>query len=151
METNSERNTSTFLHLSALLQYFIPFGNFIFPIIIWTSKKDKSEYINYHGKQVLNFQLSIFIYSLVLAMIALPLFIYTIFESVPFYSIINHNDFILTNFNFENIIGSVTIGIIVVLVVILLKVAEFFLIIVAAINASNGEKYKYPLTISFIK
>jgi uncharacterized Tic20 family protein len=30
-------------------------------------------------------------------------------------------------------------------------VAEFFLIIYASIKASNGEKYKYPLTIPFIK
>lgn len=151
METISEKNTATFTHLSALSQYFIPFGNYIFPIIIWTSKKDKSEFIDYHGKQIINFQLSILLYSLVLGMIAIPIFIITIFNNISLNAIINDNNFVLKDFNFENNIGILTIGIIAVLAVILLKITEFFLIIIAAINASNGEKYKYPLTVSFIK
>jgi uncharacterized Tic20 family protein len=38
MKTTTEK-IATFTHLSALTQYFIPFGNFIFPILFWTSKK----------------------------------------------------------------------------------------------------------------
>nr|MBP8066618.1 DUF4870 domain-containing protein [Flavobacterium sp.] len=32
-----------------------------------------------------------------------------------------------------------------------LKVVEFFLIIYAAVKTSNGEKYNYPLSISFLR
>jgi len=32
-----------------------------------------------------------------------------------------------------------------------LKVIEFILIIYGAVKASNGENYKYPLSISFFK
>ena len=56
-----------------------------------------------------------------------------------------------SNFNFEGNIGFLTVGIICLLIFGLLKVAEFFLIIYAAIKTSNGEHYRYPITIPFIK
>ena len=84
MENTNETNTATFTHLSTLTQYFIPFGNYIFPILIWTSKKEKSEFIDHHGKQVLNFQLSLLLYSLALLLIAVPIFIITVFNNDSF-------------------------------------------------------------------
>ncbi|MDI5895455.1 DUF4870 domain-containing protein [Flavobacterium algoritolerans] len=151
METTTEKNTATFTHLSALTQYFIPFGNYIFPIILWTSKKESSEFVDHHGKQVLNFQLSLLLYSLVLILIAVPTFLITLFKNVPFEAVVNHHDFVFRNFNFEGNIGMLTVGLVAVLIFGLLKVAEFFLIIYASIKTSNGEKYKYPITIPFIK
>jgi len=151
METNSNKTTAAITHLSALTQYFIPFGNFIFPIIIWSSKKEQSEFIDYHGKQVLNFQLSIFIYSLILGIIAIPVLLFTIFNGVSLEALINDNDFILSQLDLGNLIGEITFGILLLIAFFLLKVFEFFLLIIAAINASNGERYKYPITINFIK
>jgi uncharacterized Tic20 family protein len=77
-ENNYRKKYATFTHLSALTQYFIPFGNFIFPILFWTSKKDESEFVDYSGKQILNFQLSLLLYTIGLALIAIPVFILTI-------------------------------------------------------------------------
>lgn len=151
METTTEKNTATFTHLSALTQYFIPFGNYIFPILIWSSKKDKSEFVDYHGKQVLNFQLSLLLYSLVLIMIAVPIFLITFLKNIPFEALINDHDIVLRNFSFEGNIGMLTVGLVAVLIFGLLKIAEFFLIIYASIKTSNGEKYNYPITIPFIK
>jgi len=151
METTNEKNLATFTHLSTLSQYCIPFGNYIFPILIWSTNKDKSEFVDYHGKQVLNFQLSILLYSLVLAMIAIPIFIITIFSNIPLNAIINDHDFVVNHFSVENITGIVIVALIAIFIFIGLKVAEFFLIIYASVKASNGEKYKYPLTIPFIK
>ena len=151
METNSNKTTAAITHLSALTQYFIPFGNFIFPIIIWSSKKEQSEFIDYHGKQVLNFQLSIFIYSLILGIIAIPVLLFTIFNGVSLEALINDNDFIWSQLDLGNLIGEITFGILLLIAFFLLKVFEFFLLIIAAINASNGERYQYPITINFIK
>ena len=151
METTTEKNTATFTHLSALTQYFIPFGNYIFPILFWSSKKESSEFVDHHGKQVLNFQLSLLLYSLVLVLIAVPTFLITLFNNVPFETIFNDHDFVFRNFNIEGNIGMITVGIIAVILFGLLKVAEFFLIIYASIKTSNGEKYNYPITIPFIK
>ena len=80
METTSNKNLAAFTHLSTLTQYCIPFGNYIFPILIWSSNKSKSEFIDYNGKQVINFQLSMFLYSLILAVIAIPILIITFFS-----------------------------------------------------------------------
>jgi len=151
MEPKNEKTIAALAHLSALLQYFIPFGNFIFPIIIWSSKKDKSEFIDYHGKQVINFQLSLLLYSLVFILIAIPTFTTVIFSSMDWNELLNNHDFFWDKINIAENINLITSGIVAVLLIILLKIAEFFLIIIGAINASNGEKYKYPITINFIK
>lgn len=151
METTNDRNTATFTHLSALTQYFIPFGNYIFPILIWTTKKEKSEFVDFHGKQVLNFQLSLLLYCLTLIMIAVPIFLFTVFSNISYNGMMQHHDYVFSDFDFENNIGMITVGLVALFLVVLLKVAEFFLIIYAAIKTSNGEKYQYPLTIPFIK
>jgi uncharacterized Tic20 family protein len=151
METTSEKNTATFTHLSTLSQYIIPFGNYIFPILIWTSYKDKSEFVNYHGKQTLNFQLSLLLYTLVLALIAIPIFAFVLLKNLPINTVFNDEDLIIRNLNIDGNIGILSIGATAVLLFGLLKFVEFFLVIYASIKASNGEFYKYPLTIPFIK
>ncbi len=151
METTSEKNTATFTHLSTLSQYIIPFGNYIFPILIWTSYKDKSEYVNHHGKQALNFQLSLLLYTLVLALIAIPIFVTVFLQNLPMEAVFNDEDFIIRNFDFNGNIALLSIGATAVLLFGVLKFVEFFLVIYASIKASNGELYKYPLTIPFIK
>ena len=151
METSNEKKIAAFTHLSTFSQYFIPFGNYIFPIILWTSKKDESEFVDYNGKQVLNFQLSILIYSLVLAMIAIPVLLYTVLKNISFNDLINNEDIIFEHFDYGNSIGLLTIGALALFAIASIKVAEFFLVIYASVKASNGEEYSYPLTIPFIK
>ncbi len=151
MEKSTEKNTSAFTHLSTLSQYIIPFGNYIFPIIIWSSYKDKSEFVDHHGKQALNFQLSLLLYTLILALIAIPIFVTVFLQNLPLEAVFNNDDFYIRNFNFEGNIGLLSIGATAVILFGLLKFVEFFLVIYASIKASNGELYKYPLTIPFIK
>lgn len=151
METITEKNNATFTHLSALTQYFIPFGNYIFPILIWTSKKDKSEFVDYSGKQILNFQLSILLYTIALALVAIPVFFFTIFNNGALNAINNDKNFVIENIDFGNNVGLITLGLTAVFTFVCLKAVEFFLIIYASVKTSNGEKYNYPLTIPFIK
>ena len=151
METSTEKNIANFTHLSTLTQYFIPFGNFIFPILIWTSKKDQSEYVDFHGKQTINFQLSLLLYSIVLCIIAIPILIFTLFKNIPLGELTDCHNFEFGDFYFGDNIGIITLGLISVFIFFFLKVSEFFLIVYAAIKASNGEKYKYPITIPFVK
>lgn len=151
MEKTSEKNTAAFTHLSTLSQYIIPFGNYIFPLIIWTNYKDKSEFADHHGKQALNFQLSLLLYTLILALIAIPIFITIILQNIPMEAVFNDHDFVIRNFDFQAHIGMLSVGITAVVLFGLLKFVEFFLVIYASIKASNGELYKYPITIPFIK
>jgi len=150
METSNHKTTATFSHLSALTQYFIPFGNFIFPIIIWSSAKKNSEFADHHGRQIINFQLSLFLYSLLLFIIAVPIFLTTLLKNIPFQAMATRENIFVDDFSPANITGLVSIAIIALVIFFFLKVAEFFLIIVAAVKAANGEHYYYPLTINFI-
>ncbi|RZK10976.1 MAG: DUF4870 domain-containing protein [Flavobacterium sp.] len=150
METNNTKTTATLIHLSALSQYFIPFGNFIFPIIIWSSTKDKSEYIDAQGKQSINFHLSLLMYSFIMALVAVPLFFVSVFSKAN-YITVNRGDFLIKDFNITEVSGLLVTAIVIACVFILLKVLEFFLIIYASVKTSNGYDFKYPLTINFLK
>jgi len=151
MSTTNEKNTSALIHLSTLTQYIIPFGNYIFPIIIWSSKKNDSEFVDYNGKQVLNFQLSIFLYTLLLLLIAIPILIFTVLKNISFNEVIHRHGFVIDNLNHNNFTGVIVLAIAAIIVFGFLKVIEFILIIYGAVKASNGENYKYPLSISFFK
>ncbi|WP_309640022.1 DUF4870 domain-containing protein [Flavobacterium sp.] len=151
METQSKNSTAALINLSTLTQYFIPFGNLIFPIIIWSTNKDKSEYIDQQGKQTINFQLSLFVYTCILAMIAIPIIIITVIQNASFSAFINHDDLVFDEFNFNNINGVLTVAILAIILFIFMKIAEFFLIIYASLKTSNGDDFKYPLTINFLK
>ncbi|WP_306353015.1 DUF4870 domain-containing protein [Flavobacterium sp. '19STA2R22 D10 B1'] len=151
METTNNKNLAAVLQLSLLTQYFIPFGNYIFPVIIWNMYKKDSELVNHHGKQALNFQLSLLIYTILLTLIALPILAFTILKNIDLYTIINGNDIEIDQMNLGNISGIVLVAVLAIMIFFFLKLAEFILIIYAAIKASNNEMYKYPLTINFIK
>ena len=56
-------------HLSQLLDLITGFGGFIVPLVIWISKKDEIYQMDEQGKEIINFQLSMFLY----AMICVPL------------------------------------------------------------------------------
>ncbi len=68
--TPEEKNMALFCHLAGLIP-FVAFANIIVPLIIWLIKKDESEYINKHGKEVLNFQISMSIYFFVAGLLFL--------------------------------------------------------------------------------
>lgn len=62
MPSREERTWGMLCHLGIFVGHFIPFGNFLAPLIIWLVKREESEFIAHHGKESLNFQISIFIY-----------------------------------------------------------------------------------------
>jgi len=51
-------------HLSQLLDLVTGIGGFIVPLILWLTQKDKVAGMDFHGKMIINFQISMFIYSL---------------------------------------------------------------------------------------
>ena len=119
-ETNQELSKDTrmwamFCHLAGLAGYCIPviISGIIAPLIIWQIKKEQDPFIDENGKEAVNFQISVGIYTL----ICIPL----CFVCVGFFA--------------------------------LAAVAVFDLVclIIAAIRANNGEHYRYPLCIRFIK
>ncbi len=120
--TPEEKTFGMVCHLSALALFVLPsFGNIFGPLIIWLIKKDQSAWIDRQGKEALNFQISIVIY--VFAAFFLMLLLVITVIGIPL---------------------AVLIG---------LGLAAFWLIMVimASIKANNGEDFRYPLNIRFIK
>lgn len=52
-------------HLSQLLDLVTGIGGFIVPLVIWLTQKDQVAGMDMHGKMIINFQISLFIYSLI--------------------------------------------------------------------------------------
>jgi uncharacterized Tic20 family protein len=61
-------------HASALLGFFIPWAFHILgPLIVWLAKRADAPEIDAHGKESLNFQISMLIYNLVAGVLCLLL------------------------------------------------------------------------------
>ncbi|MBP2833417.1 DUF4870 domain-containing protein [Aquimarina sp. U1-2] len=150
MSDNNHKNIATFMHLGIFSRYIIPFGNYIIPILLWTVNKDKSGFIDRHGKEAINFQLSILLYTIILGTLSIPFFIFNLFGDTSLLHI-THLDDLHIDFShpggFRTLIGASFVGIIALIGFFI----EIVFIISAAMKANKGEEYKYPLTIRFIK
>lgn len=113
-DVRNETTAALFVHLSAFSIFVgIPFGWIIGPLVIWLIFRDRSAFIDEHGKEALNFQISYTIYSMISLILCL----------------------ILIGFLLLAAIG----------------ILWFIFVIIATVRASNGEGYRYPFTIRFIK
>jgi uncharacterized Tic20 family protein len=148
MITTHQKNIATFIHLSTFTRFIIPFGNFIAPIVLWSLNKEKSDYVDHHGKQAINFQMSILIYALILGLITVPFFVFGLFSHFDLFDINTFNSITinLTKPSPLLYIGGALGGLAVVGFIL-----ELIFILLASIKSRDGEFYKYPLTINFIK
>ncbi len=141
--TKKENNNAFLIHISALTGYFFPLGGVIAPLIFWQVKKDESAFLDEQGKEAVNFNLSYYLYTFILGLAFIPFFIRS------FFSAFSNMDHMHNNFHFDmpsmfGFIGGISL-------IGLLGLIRFVLIILASIKANNGEDYKYPCTIKFIK
>lgn len=121
--TAAPSNVRTFcmlVHLSALAALIVPFGNIIGPLVLWLLKRDQSPEIDEHGKESLNFQISMSIYIAALSAVAF-------------------------------ILMFVLIGFLLVPVIAILFIIDIVFVIIASIKANDGQMYRYPMTIRFVK
>ncbi|MEK6243412.1 MAG: DUF4870 domain-containing protein [Pseudomonadota bacterium] len=57
--SKDEQNWAMFCHLAALAGFLIPFGNIFGPLIIWLMKRADMPMVDRHGKEALNFQITV--------------------------------------------------------------------------------------------
>ncbi|MGP1990413.1 DUF4870 domain-containing protein [Zobellia laminariae] len=154
--TKHERNLAAMVHASSFSKFFIPFGNFIIPLVLWTANKKDSALVDYSGKQVLNFQISLLLYSIVLGIISIPLlvgFFPDLLDSSLFG--LNHlNDYNNLNIDFSETfkfsswlfplgVAGLAHG--------ALFVVNIVYTILAVIKTNEGQEFSYPITIKFLK
>ena len=100
-------------HLSALAGFVIPgAGHILGPLIVWLVKRGDSAEIDAHGKEALNFQISMLIYNVVAGILCLI------------------------------VIGFVLLAV--------LHVLNVVFVVIASLRASEGQIYRYPLTLRLI-
>ena len=59
-----DNNLLVATHLCQLLTFISGFGGLVVPLILWLTQKDKVASMDIQGKQIVNFQLSLIVYSL---------------------------------------------------------------------------------------
>ena len=142
MQHNNQNTNAFLIHISAFAGYLFPLGSIITPLILWQTLKERSPFLDEHGKEAVNFNISYSLYIFILGLSFIPFFFGRIFNGfdgidIDFGGYHGHGG-LFGIFGFASIVS----------IVALIKVA---LIIIAAMKANKGEMYKYPLTIKFIK
>jgi hypothetical protein len=61
LSEQDERLYGMLVHLGGFIGFVIPLGNIIAPLVIWLTQKDKSSFVDYHGKEALNFQITLMV------------------------------------------------------------------------------------------
>ena len=136
------RTWSMLCHLGALAGFLIPILTVLGPLILWQIKKNELPEINPHGKAAVNFQLTIFIAVIALSIITAMVWggfgLGGLFWGNPFFS--------MGSFGFGFGFASIFF-----LIRMLLYLASWIFAIIAGVKGNNGELYKYPFSIQFIK
>ncbi len=113
MQDTEVNQWNMLIHLSQLVGLLFPLASIIAPLILWQMKKDEDPRIDQHGKEVINWEISLCIYAVVSGLLC----------------------FILIGFLF----------------VAILALMYLIFAVIGGIKANNGEFWKYPMTIRFLK
>jgi len=69
--TDEERLWATFIHLSGLAGYVVPTASVVAPLVLWLIKRNQSPFVDDHGREALNFQISMVLWMLVSVLLAM--------------------------------------------------------------------------------
>jgi uncharacterized Tic20 family protein len=61
--SRAARRIAALCHLAGFAGYLLPFANVVVPLVLWLMKRD-DPYVDRHGREALNFQLSVLVYIL---------------------------------------------------------------------------------------
>lgn len=146
---NDNKTLTTVLHLSVFSKYFIPFGNFIFPMLLWLSQR-QDPFVDRHGRNALNFQISTFLYMVFLLTVGAVLFVVLGLRKGMEEMFFNGQDSFVVE-TFSDAMPFLVTGGVIAILLLGLFVLELFAVINASIKANEGKEYTYPLTINFLR
>jgi len=146
--TKNDTQLAAAIHLSTFAKYLFPFGNFLLPIILWQSNSDK-KLIDQHGRQAVNFQLSILLYSIAIGVICIPFFVIFATDFVSLIEAIDNGMNSTKMSEIKNLTGYILLFAVAALLLTGLFFFELYAVITASMKASRGESYHYPFSINF--
>lgn len=118
--TPESRQWAMLAHLLTLLGYLVGIGHFLPPLVIWLTKRDEDAFVADQAKESLNFQIT-FLLAAVIAAVVIVVLTWTCI-GIPL---------------------AIAIG-------LALPIAHLALVVIAGVRASDGIRYRYPLTIRFL-
>ncbi|WP_442948477.1 DUF4870 domain-containing protein [Nostoc sp.] len=139
-------------HFSALLGWILLFLlvfigiplylplNLLAPLLIWRFKKAQYPWIDFQGKESLNFQITWTLYTLIIMVISLFLVLTSFSLAVTTKSSVNQVKITLDS-----------LLIVFMSLILLILIVQSFIVTFAAIKAYNGEHYRYPWTIRVLR
>lgn len=139
-------------HLSALIAWILLFFlvflgiplylplNLVVPMTIWRLQKTKSPWIDFQGKESLNFQISLTFYTLVVIVISLLLMLGSLGIAMTTNDSVNP---VKTVFDSLLIVWMMLIGVMLII--------QSYLVTAAGLKAYRGKHYRYPLTMRFLR
>ena len=72
--SSTVRTWCVLAHATALVGFLVPLaGHMVGPLIVWLAKRQDSAEVDAHGKESMNFQLSMLIYNLIAGLLCLVL------------------------------------------------------------------------------
>lgn len=146
--TETQKQIGALMHGSTFLKYFFPLGNFFAPLVLWTIHKENT-FLDHHGKQAINFQLSVFVYALGIALLSLP---FVAIYASDFVGLIETLDNArqVQSHEITNLTSYVVLIMVFAFLFLGLFLFELYYVITATIQASKGMYFKYPFCIQFI-
>ncbi len=139
--TPEETSHAGIIHISALSTLIgVPFGSILGPLITWLIWRDRSQFADENGKEALNFNLSMFLYQFFIVILGLLLFLSPVLSALA-----------SDNPDPVSVILSLPGLWILLFGIGTLSLFRIIMILVATVKAGNGETFRYPLTIRFIK
>ena len=146
MKQNNEKTNAFLIHISAFAGFMFPFGHIITPLIAWQTLKDRSVFLDEQGKEAVNFNISYTLYMFLLTITFIPFAIGSFYRDG--HDFFRHNNFNFSfDIDFSNAFGLLSLGSITGLIYVI----GMALVVIASLKAKEGEDYKYPFTIKFIK
>ena len=111
--SKEDRTWAMVVHLSAFAGHIFPFAHIIAPLVVWLVRRETSAFVDEHGKEAVNAQITFTIYA------AISVALCFVLIGIP-------------------LLGA-------------LYIANFILVIVAAVAANEGKTYRYPFIIRLVK
>lgn len=116
-----QNNLAVGCHLLGFLIFVIPgVGHILGPLVLWLLKRDGHPFVDDQGKEALNFQISFTLWTLIGGALATVL------------------------------LWTVIVPVLVGVALLVLGIVWIVTMILAALRASNGRAYRYPLTLRLI-
>ncbi len=133
-----ERSNAMLCHLMAFAGFVFPFGSIVGPLIVWLAQKEKSEFIDRHGREAINFQVTVMLLSAGATLLLLMPVVRFVFQTINDGSSVSEDDLPIAGI----LMGAA--------VLVLITLLDIVMTIVAAVKANAGKTFRYPLTLRLL-